>query len=211
MERFLDNILADDDDELYPDESPATINLPGVLWRPVAFVNHNDGLPSELVAKLCREVHEEMVERKLDLTSYLWYVTNWQLKETVADRALQSSRAGLMKSDQLGQLLRTWHRPPRRHSGGVSTTAAKATLEAFAVETVQRMINDEMREIAPILTSPAGELSEESLLFDISAVGEQMKAKAPTFFSILRSACYTPRQERRNKLKNPDPVRQPEL
>lgn len=214
MEHNLGNDMDADDSELAADEAPnegfAPVNIPVAMKRTISSRAYHDpraAIDPDPLVRACREIVQELHARHLDLTTFLYYVTGWTLDATVEDAELRHARTGLMLSDELRDLLRAWYRPPRRHGAGVRTKAAKDTLDSFSVGVVKEIVNAEMRAVAPILIVPADQLSEESLIFDIDAAATQIKAAAPTLFSLLRSACFTTLQERRNKVKNPDPVR----
>jgi len=148
-----------------------------------------------------------MESLEIDLAILLWAVS-WNVPELVSDSRVRFMRTSLMKSDELPTILAHWHRPPRTHGTGTRTTAANLTMESWAKETVCKAMDIELRALTLAMSSPQDELTEESLLsIQWQDMIDKVKVKAPTVWYLLRHCAYTPNQEKRNKIKNPDPVR----
>ncbi|THG93439.1 hypothetical protein EW026_g7797 [Hermanssonia centrifuga] len=78
-------------------------------------------------------------------------------------------------------------------------------MTAWAENIIKRKINKEMRALAPLTRSAPEDLTEEMLLdIKLSDMITRTKAAAPTLWSILQSASYTPLQAKRNTYKTPD-------
>jgi hypothetical protein len=115
-----------------------------------------------------------------------------------------------MLSEELPQILRNWLRPPRQHSAGVRTKAARQALNEWALSTVCKAVNDEMKDLKTFLKSSPSDVSEECLLdIELESMVSQVSTMAPTLWYVLRHAAYTPKQDKRNALKTPDMVSDP--
>lgn len=217
MPEHFDDGLAADDNERYPDEpdDPDLLRETGrgvpATSRTASFRAFLEGLGPEEIVSRCRDTIAFMASMQLDLTLLNYYCTGWVLPEAVDDPVIQYARTGLMWSEELPTMLKNWHHPPRRHTVGIRTRAANNVMESISEDIVKRKINREMREIAPAMRSPPSDLREETLMFNVDDMIAYTKKTAPTFWSILRSASFTPEQERINKQKNPDLVLSPPL
>jgi hypothetical protein len=79
----------------------------------------------------------------------------------------------------------------------------------WATERVIDIISDEMHALVPIFCFPEEEFSEEALLsINCDEVCSQVQESAPILWRLLRHTAYTPRQDQRNKIKNPDMVKE---
>ncbi|KII93855.1 hypothetical protein PLICRDRAFT_102389 [Plicaturopsis crispa FD-325 SS-3] len=122
---------------------------------------------------------------------------------------IRYARSSLMHSTELPGILERWWKPPRssktkkrRPEGG------KKSMEEFAASCVESMLQSEMAAVASPLKSPAGEdLTEETLTsISFSALGTEMKTRAPNLWRMLRGSAYSAAQAKRNTTKNPDKV-----
>ena len=148
-----------------------------------------------------------MRQQNIDLSSLLWAIS-WNVEELTGNTLVSWERTSLMLSDNLPAILHNWLRPPRHHSAGVRTKAAGQVMRSWAVDTVCDTINDEMRGLKELFKSPPSELSQEKLTeIDFADMISEVSKTAPTLWKVLRNAAYTPRQEKKNVLKNPDMVR----
>ncbi|KII86509.1 hypothetical protein PLICRDRAFT_114722 [Plicaturopsis crispa FD-325 SS-3] len=125
-------------------------------------------------------------------------------------RSIQYARSSLLHSKELPGILERWWKPPRsKKSKRSRPKGAKTSMEAFAVKCVDSVREREMKGVAELLRSPSGEdLKEETLTsINFDEMGEEIRARAPTVWTLLRGAAYSAKQEKRNKMKNPDKVR----
>ena len=112
-----------------------------------------------------------------------------------------------MVSDELPAILVHWHRPPRSHGQGIHTKAARKALNDWALETICDTLDKELIKLKPTMSLPQQNLSEEVLLsISWKEMIPEVKSIAPTLWKLFRYTLYTPRQEERNQLKDPDVV-----
>jgi hypothetical protein len=112
-----------------------------------------------------------------------------------------------MNSEELLEILKNWHRPPRKHGAGTRTQAAHGTMAAFALGITCNTLDEEMSALADIMSLPQEDLSEEVLLsIRWKAHVSDIQETAPTMWKLFRHAAYTPLQDSRNTIKNPDSV-----
>ncbi|KAF7800317.1 hypothetical protein EIP86_011567 [Pleurotus ostreatoroseus] len=206
MDNPADGDLEAGDDERYPDEGPELSygDIPA-LGRTAAFRNFLESLGTEAIIQRCEQAIDYLAEQlNLDLTLLLYYCTSWTVPEATANAKIQYARTALMWSQELPVILKNWHKPPRRHNAGICTRAARSALDSLAEDVIKRRINTEMRTIAPFMRAPPDEVKAANIMFDIEDMIDTVKVAAPTFWTILRSAFYTPAQDERNVLKDPD-------
>lgn len=93
-------------------------------------------------------------------------------------------------------MLQRWrHSRNRVHGKGIRTQGARKALDQWSVENVNMLINQEMRNLAPTMTAPIGELTEEKLLaVNLEHLETAISTKAPTLWSVLHHASTTPQQ-----------------
>ncbi|KAI0685910.1 hypothetical protein BC835DRAFT_1420806 [Cytidiella melzeri] len=223
---FLDNgdpffNLDDDDNEYHdgeveplPPEAQMHVDnsfktAGGPLARTTLFMSHLSTLTNADIALKMASIIEHMASLQMDVTTFLHFLS-WNLKVPVdmkhEEGTIRYARTALMHSEQLPGILKNWHKPPRPHSWGVRTTAARNAMDDWALENVTARINREMRLFAPQLLSPPQDITEESLLAtrlkdDIPA----MQATQPTFWKLMHSLSCTPLQAKRNKYKSHEP------
>ena len=162
----------------------------------------DDGL---LVERVLLVLHY-MESQQVDLAILIWAIS-WNVSELITNPTVRFMRTSLMVSDELPLILARWHKPPRTHGSGTRTKAGCKVMDAWALDTVFETVDHEMDALKPIMDSPQQHLSEESLLgIKWQDVIQDVKASAPTTWSLFRRIAYTPKQDSRNKTKNPDPV-----
>ncbi len=153
------------------------------------------------------EVLEFMKARQIDLPLLLWSVS-WNVPSLVSNAVVKYARTALMHSAELPGLIRTWYRPPRTHERGQRTEAAHEPLDKWALEVVMDKVDREMHNLMPLMQSPRAQVSEATLLaISWDECISDVKEQAPTTWSILLSAAYTPKQAMRNTQKDPESVR----
>jgi hypothetical protein len=161
---------------------------------------------SGLLVERVLMVLDYMESLQVDLAILLWAVS-WNIPELVSHPKVRFTRTSLMLSDELPVILAHWHQPPRTHSAGIRTKAACDTMNKWAVCTVSEAIGEEIQSLIPIMCSPQEELSEELLLsIRWGDLISEVKYLAPTLWSIICYTAHTPKQEIRNKNKEPDTV-----
>lgn len=124
-------------------------------------------------------------------------------------RSIQYARSSLLHSKELPGILERWWKPPRSKKSKKSRPkGAKSSMEAFAEKCVDNVREREMKGVAALLRSPSGEdLKEETLTsINFNEMGEEIRMRAPTLWRLFRGAAYSAKQEKRNKMKNPDKV-----
>lgn len=163
-------------------------------------------LDDQALAERVRSVIDFMQSVNINLPVFLWAIS-WNIKELVSDPIVAAERTALMLSDELPVILAHWHRPPRKHNFGIRTKAAYDPINKFALECVMELVDDEMDGLGDVLSSPQGDLSEESLLgINWKDLMASVHYKSPTTWSLVRKAAYTQKQESRNTSKDPDNV-----
>jgi hypothetical protein len=182
---------------------------PAIQLQRTQLLRENLQRQGKDVAGPIRQVLTAMDEAGIDLTILLDGVS-WGTPDCIQDAKIRYARSTLLSSKELLSILRRWRKPPRpTGSKDKRPKGAKHTLDSFAGECCQDMLDQELESIAGLFVSPAGDdIKEEtltSLVFD--EMIEEMKTHAPTLWCILRGLAYTPEQEKRNTEKNPDKVR----
>lgn len=148
-----------------------------------------------------------MTKKHIDLPLLLDELS-WKNKDLLPSGVARYARTALMVSDELPAILRRWHRPPRTHGKGTRTRGAIRSLDEFSVEVVRHRANKEMRKVGELMRSPPSELSGKNLLaISWQDSISEVRAAAPMLWNLVRSAAYTPMQEKINITKDPDPVR----
>ena len=80
-------------------------------------------------------------------------------------------------------------------------------MNEWALGTVCEAVNEEMKCLKTVLKSSPSDVSEDTLLnIQLNGMVSEISTTAPTLWSILRHAAYTPKQDKRNVLKSPDTV-----
>ncbi|KAH9839550.1 uncharacterized protein C8Q71DRAFT_704368 [Rhodofomes roseus] len=111
------------------------------------------------------------------------------------------------RPEDLGDFLRRVHMPPRKHDAGINTEGAHDVLLNFAMDTISRIMNREMKALDPLMRAPQGEISEEKLCgIRLEQMVSSVSAAAPKTRALLRKVSFTPRQEKENKIKSPEPI-----
>jgi hypothetical protein len=147
-----------------------------------------------------------MESQQIDLAILLWAIS-WNVPELTSHDRVRFMRTSLMVSDELPVILSRWYQPPRNHGAGIRTKGASAAMQSWAIETVCNTVDQEMAALKNTMDSPQQELTEESLLgIKWNDMINEVKINAPTMWTLFRHASYTPKQDSRNKNKNPDPV-----
>lgn len=161
--------------------------------------------PEDLCARVL-VVLKCIEEQGLNLTLFLWALS-WNNKPLIQDGTARFARTSLMVSDELPQILRNWHQPPRQHNAGIRTKAAQHAMSEWALDTICDTLDRELTTVADLLSLPQEELSEEALLsIHWKDLISEVQEAAPITWKLFRHAAYTPRQDVRNTLKNPDSV-----
>jgi hypothetical protein len=149
-----------------------------------------------------------MDDHGLNLTLFLWAIS-WNNKPLVQNGVARFARTSLMVSDELPDILKNWHQPPRQHNAGIRTKAAQQAMTDWALDTISETLDREMTALTDLMSLPQDELSEEALLsIHWKDLISDVQEVAPTSWKLFRHAAYTPQQDARNTQKNPDSVRE---
>ena len=152
------------------------------------------------------QVLDLMDKLHLNLPLLLWAIS-WNVPELTSNNHVRFARTALMVSDELPGILAHWHRPPRCHGQGIRTKAARKALNDWALDTLCETLDDELSILKPTMSLSKQDLSEEVLLsISWKEMVSEVKSKAPTLWKLFRYTLYTPMQEQRNKIKDPDAV-----
>jgi hypothetical protein len=142
----------------------------------------------------------------LNIPLFLWAIS-WNVPELTSNHRVRFVRMALMVSDELPGILAHWHKPPRSHGQGIRTKAARKALNGWALDTLCETLDDELSVLKPTMSLSQQDLSEEALLaISWKEMIPEVKSKAPTLSRLFCYTLYTPTQEERNKLKDPDVV-----
>ncbi|KAI0692067.1 hypothetical protein C8T65DRAFT_745287 [Cerioporus squamosus] len=140
----------------------------------------------------------------LDLLLLLWAIS-YQEPRLVTDELAKFERTALLSSSELLGLLKTWHKPPRAHSQGTQSKGASEAVDKFVIDRAASILQQEMVAVGKYMRTNVAELSEEHLLsIKISELKEDIKKIAPTVWSLILRCSWTRRQEKENKLKDPE-------
>lgn len=127
--------------------------------------------------------------------------------ELMKDPRIQWHRTALTHMVDLKDWLHRLYKPPRQHNAGISMEGAHDVLMDFAMDIISREINTEMKALDPIMRSRQGEISEQKLLaIHLDKMISNVSSAAPKTWALLRKASYTREQEKKNKIKVPEPV-----
>ena len=144
----------------------------------------------------------------INLTIFLDAVS-WGDGECTANSKIHYERSGLMKSDELPQILRRWWRPPRGSTSNKKrASAASGVMEKFSSECFREVVDQELHAVGSVFRSPAGnDVKEETLTgFSFKEVISSVQHLAPNLWSVLHRSAYTKSQITRKSSKNPEKV-----
>ena len=102
-------------------------------------------------------------EQGLNLAIFLWAIS-WNNLQLVKDATARCARTALMNSEELPEILKNWHKPPRKHGDGIRTQAAHGIITTFALGIACNTIDEEMSALVDIMSLLQEELSEDALL-----------------------------------------------
>jgi hypothetical protein len=163
---------------------------------------------ARLVDKI-QYIFEVMDPLSINLTIFLDAVS-WGDGECMANSKIHYERSGLMKSDELPQILHHWWRPPRRSSTSNKkhASAASDVMEKFLSECFREVVDQELHAVGSVFCSPAGnDVKEETLTgFSFKEVIPSVQHLAPNLWSVLHGLAYTKSQITRKSSKNPEKV-----
>ncbi len=200
----LDNSMDMDESELHSpeDEESEDVGNPGDSphrRRTKSYRQHHETAGS--LADAVRSVLGCMREHRLDLPLLLWAMS-YNVTELVTDPLAKFECTALLSSTELYDLLKTWARPPQAHNQGTRSKGASATINHFG-----SVMEREMASVGEYMQTNVAELSEEVLLsIKISEVKAEVKHRAPTTWAVMLRCAWTERQEKENKLKDPETV-----
>ncbi|KAF4618782.1 hypothetical protein D9613_009771 [Agrocybe pediades] len=140
----------------------------------------------------------------LDLPLFLDAIS-WGSPECHSDRTVQYARTSLLASDELSDILQRWYKPPRRANDekGSRPAGARNTLRQFITDSMMDILDQDMRNSAPLFASPSSELSEKHLLgLDFQELQRKVEEEAPTLWDILNRCATSPQQDGIVRKKN---------
>jgi hypothetical protein len=152
------------------------------------------------------QILDLMDKLHINLPLFLWAIS-WNVPEVTSDSCVCFVRTALMCSDELSGILRNWHRPPHSHGQGIRMKAARKALNDWALDTVCNILDEELSLLKPTMSLPPQELSEEVLLsISWTVMIPEVQTEALTLWRLFRHTLYTPLQDQRNTMKDPDAV-----
>jgi hypothetical protein len=166
-----------------------------------------DCMTGTMVEKV-RCIFELMDGLGINLTLFLDAVS-WGDSECTADAKIRYERSGLMKSEELPQILHRWWRPPRSSASHKRRpSAASDVMERFASDCFTEVVDHELGIVGSIFRSPSGEdIKEETLTgFVFEEVVPSVQQLAPNFWSVLHGLAYTKSHRGKNSRKKPEKV-----
>jgi hypothetical protein len=172
--------------------------------------------PNDTSTELSEKVHKILDYMNLLGVSLPLFLDalSWGDKGCIRDEKIKAARTALMGSAQLSGILQRWWKPPHTStkSHKARATGARTTMKKFATSCLAEIFGEEMKAVGRILHSSGGDVTEKDFTgVDFYKIIEEVKEEAPTVWLTLRSASYTPKQERRNTKKDPDKVETPYL
>ncbi|KAI0085375.1 hypothetical protein BDY19DRAFT_1050695 [Irpex rosettiformis] len=176
--QVIPSLLDFGDDELHPTDSLADLEDPGHSdgeWEHES--KHRTGkdgrtdncrailaaLSLAEVAQRLEQTFIKLLELNLDVPTLIYYMTRLQGEKE--DRGkIKYARTSFLQSDDFPWLVRKWRQGRNRaHNKGYATLGARKALDDWSIENVNLLINREMRELAPVMTAPIGNLTEEKV------------------------------------------------
>lgn len=209
------HLLWPEDDETYPNE-PTEVPLEELLQeledaipctaRTRKYREYHDAASEEALEETLLNAVDGLNDLKLTLPLLLRYIVDWKKKRIIQNKRLQYVRTETLHSPELIEFLEDAYNPPRQHNKGIKTSGATQPLEQFSLRIVKHVFNRSMRAVAPHLTVDPKNVSEETLTVDFGELITTLQRSAPELWDLLRSLFYTPLQEKRNTMKNPNLV-----
>ena len=134
----------------------------------------------------------------------------WGNLPAVTDPTVRAARTSLTHNDRLASVVSRWLHPPRTSQGGSTAEGARRVLLPLVISTVKEIVNKEMNAVVEELKEESAEVTEQSVLGTvIDQVQGKVRATAPVFYDIIKSAAWSERQEERNKQKDPAKASKP--
>ena len=147
-----------------------------------------------------------MHENDIDLINILWAIS-WNVEGLSGHPSVVLNRTSVLISDDLPQILRKWLNPPRSYASGARTKAVRENIKTWALETVLETMDSELKCLKKVMKSKPSELTEAALLdIKLQDMIDEVSTTAPMLWKTLRHVAYTPLQDFRNTMKNPDLV-----
>ncbi|GBE86106.1 hypothetical protein SCP_0806300 [Sparassis crispa] len=141
---------SDDEDE-DTDDTPGRQREPSDPPHKIRTRNFRNYLAQQGdIASRVKEVLGYMLEKKLYLPLLLWALS-WNVPELIADPLAKFECTALMISDELGDLLGKWFKPPRGHGRGIKTKGAASAINTFAVSCIKNTIHREMARVGKVM------------------------------------------------------------
>lgn len=149
-------------------------------------------LTPQMTYNAVKETVKTMNENRIDLPIFLEAVS-WGNEACIRDEEVKFQRTSLLHSRELPEILRKWHKPPRTSEGMTRPTGAKATTEAFAIETTIEIITTELKVLGPLLRLPAGKdvKVEEVTRLKAADLTRLIQSNAPVLWRVLNECLTT--------------------
>lgn len=131
---------------------------------------------------------------------------SWGDEDCTLDAKIRNERTQLLRSSKLPGILKRWAMPPRpKKSKAKCPEGASATMNAFALEHVQRTLSMELEDLATDLHSPTSVDVEKETLTGTTFKNllETTQTTAPLTWKLLQELATRPSQKTRNTQKDP--------
>ncbi|KAJ3519786.1 hypothetical protein NMY22_g13039 [Coprinellus aureogranulatus] len=144
-----------------------------------------ENLNEEMIYQAVRKTCYFMEGQRIDLAIFL-DALSWGNRKCIGDPKVREQRTSWLHSEELAEVLKRWHSPPRTGTKP-RPAGAKVAMEEWAVETVSNLITQELKALGPLLRLPAGKDvdADELTGLGLAEMRDIMKAKAPVFWKIL--------------------------
>ncbi|KAJ7572844.1 hypothetical protein C8J56DRAFT_806225 [Mycena floridula] len=196
-----------DSDSESPDSTEA--NPPAPDNFPIDFIHaKTDRLRAasadQMESKVLK-VLETMTELNINLPLFL-DTLSWGDEACIKNRHIQFSRRLLMHSKELPDILQHWWKPPKNSARRAK--AGRHTMEAFAAECMDSVLDKELAGLANWFKSPSGNDTKVETLTDedFDMMIARVRRDAPRLWQCIRKLAWTASQEKRNTSKDPNKV-----
>ncbi|EGN96567.1 hypothetical protein SERLA73DRAFT_75461 [Serpula lacrymans var. lacrymans S7.3] len=89
---------------------------------------------------------------------------SWGNHECTLDAKIYYERTALMVSDELPNIIRRWHKPPRpKDTHHVRASGSRTVLQDFVFDCVSNVLDEELRGIEDLARCPPEDVSKEGL------------------------------------------------
>ncbi|KAJ7591505.1 hypothetical protein C8J56DRAFT_1003957 [Mycena floridula] len=151
------------------------------------------------------KVLETMTELNINLPLFL-DALSWGDEACIKNCHIQFSRRLLMHSKELPDILQHWWKPPKNSARRAK--AGRHTMEAFAAECMDSVLDKELAGLANWFKSPSGNDTKVETLTDedFDMMIARVRRDAPRLWQCIRKLAWTASQEKRNTSKDPNKI-----